>query len=224
MELKAILAKVAKNETLTDEEREYLQSYDPKKVADDAVAAYRRKADDKLKAVQDEVELLKAKIAEKDDALKGAEDKSSLALKTLTKQVTDMQKKLEAADAERARFARNESISGIRKKAGISFVQGIDEALAAEAFAKTFAGLKDEDLADDAVCAPLVEAFKKANPALIADKSGHGAGTPPAGGQAHRGPNPFSKATFNLTKQAEIMKNNPDEARRLAAAAGVTIE
>lgn len=41
-----------------------------------------------------------------------------------------------------------------------------------------------------------------------------------AGGQAE---NPFAKDTYNLTKQGELWKTNPEEARRLAASAGVNI-
>ena len=35
--------------------------------------------------------------------------------------------------------------------------------------------------------------------------------------------NPFAKETFNLTKQGELLKTNPEQARAMAAAAGVTI-
>lgn len=35
--------------------------------------------------------------------------------------------------------------------------------------------------------------------------------------------NPFAKDTFNLTKQGELLKSNPEQARAMAAAAGVTI-
>ena len=35
--------------------------------------------------------------------------------------------------------------------------------------------------------------------------------------------NPFAKETFNLTKQGELLKSNPEQARAMAAAAGVTI-
>ena len=35
--------------------------------------------------------------------------------------------------------------------------------------------------------------------------------------------NPFAKETFNLTKQGELLKSNPEQAKALAAAAGVTL-
>lgn len=35
--------------------------------------------------------------------------------------------------------------------------------------------------------------------------------------------NPFAKETYNLTKQGELLKSNPEQARAMAAAAGVNI-
>lgn len=35
--------------------------------------------------------------------------------------------------------------------------------------------------------------------------------------------NPFTKETFNLTEQGKLLRENPEQARALAAAAGVTI-
>ena len=35
--------------------------------------------------------------------------------------------------------------------------------------------------------------------------------------------NPFAKESFNLTKQGELLKSNPEQAKALAAAAGVTL-
>nr|DAM62203.1 MAG TPA: minor structural protein [Caudoviricetes sp.] len=46
----------------------------------------------------------------------------------------------------------------------------------------------------------------------------------PLGGTGGAGAtNPFAKDTFNLTKQGELLKTNPEQARAMAAAAGVTI-
>lgn len=35
--------------------------------------------------------------------------------------------------------------------------------------------------------------------------------------------NPFAKETYNLTKQGELLRSNPEQARAMAAAAGVTL-
>lgn len=46
----------------------------------------------------------------------------------------------------------------------------------------------------------------------------------PQGGTGGAGStNPFAKETFNLTKQGELLKSNPEQAKAMAAAAGVTI-
>lgn len=46
---------------------------------------------------------------------------------------------------------------------------------------------------------------------------------PQGGAGGNNGGNPFAKETFNLTKQGELLKTNPEQARAMAAAAGVTI-
>jgi hypothetical protein len=46
----------------------------------------------------------------------------------------------------------------------------------------------------------------------------------PQGGAGGNGTeNPFAKETFNLTKQGELLRTNPEQARAMAAAVGVTI-
>ena len=45
----------------------------------------------------------------------------------------------------------------------------------------------------------------------------------PAGGGNYTGKNPFAKDTFNLTEQGKLLRDNPAQAKELAAAAGVTI-
>lgn len=45
----------------------------------------------------------------------------------------------------------------------------------------------------------------------------------PQNGNAGGDNNPFAKETYNLTKQGELLKANPEQARAMAAAAGVTI-
>lgn len=45
----------------------------------------------------------------------------------------------------------------------------------------------------------------------------------PAGGGAGPTKNPFAKDSYNMTEQAKLFKTNPEQARALAAAAGVEI-
>lgn len=45
----------------------------------------------------------------------------------------------------------------------------------------------------------------------------------PQNGGAGGAENPFAKETYNMTKQGELLRENPEQARAMAAAAGVTI-
>lgn len=45
----------------------------------------------------------------------------------------------------------------------------------------------------------------------------------PTNGNSGNTGNPFAKETFNLTKQGELLKSNPEQAKAMAASAGVTI-
>lgn len=45
----------------------------------------------------------------------------------------------------------------------------------------------------------------------------------PQNGGAGGAENPFAKETFNMTKQGKLLRENPEQARAMAAAAGVTI-
>ena len=45
----------------------------------------------------------------------------------------------------------------------------------------------------------------------------------PKGGTAGAAVNPFAKETFNLTEQGKLFKENPAQAKELAAAAGISI-
>lgn len=45
----------------------------------------------------------------------------------------------------------------------------------------------------------------------------------PHGGAEGASANPFAKETFNLTRQGELLRSNPEQAKAMAAAAGVTI-
>ncbi len=48
-------------------------------------------------------------------------------------------------------------------------------------------------------------------------------GYQPAGGEKPPAQNPFAKETYNMTEQGRLLRSNPEQARALAAAAGVTI-
>lgn len=66
----------------------------------------------------------------------------------------------------------------------------------------------------------VVKPLKESSPHLF---KASGTGYNPAGGGNPPAANPWAKDSFNLTEQGKIFKENPAQARQLAAAAGVTI-
>ena len=68
----------------------------------------------------------------------------------------------------------------------------------------------------------VLKPMKEASPHLFKNAGGTG-GYNPAGGGNPPGNNPFAKETYNLTEQGRLFKQNPEQARQLAAAAGVKL-
>lgn len=68
----------------------------------------------------------------------------------------------------------------------------------------------------------VVKGYKESNPVLFPTGRVEQHYNPAGGGTNPTG-NPFAKETFNLTEQGKLFRENPEQARALAAAAGVTI-
>jgi len=68
-----------------------------------------------------------------------------------------------------------------------------------------------------------VELMKVKAPHLFKGSSGGGATNNANSGAGGEGPNPFAKATWNLTQQGKLLKTNSDKARQLASLAGVKL-
>ena len=67
----------------------------------------------------------------------------------------------------------------------------------------------------------ILKPLKESSPHLF--KAEPGAEYKPAGGGNPPAKNPFAKDSFNLTEQGRLLKENPEQAKVLAAAAGITI-
>lgn len=67
----------------------------------------------------------------------------------------------------------------------------------------------------------ILKPMREASPHLF--QAGQGAEYHPAGGGKPPVKNPFAKDSFNLTEQGRLIKENPEQAKQMAAAAGVTI-
>ena len=68
----------------------------------------------------------------------------------------------------------------------------------------------------------VLKPMREASPHLFKAVGGAG-GYNPAGGGNPPASNPFAKETFNLTEQGRLFKQNPEQARQMAAAAGVKL-
>ena len=80
-------------------------------------------------------------------------------------------------------------------------------------------------LADDGKVAGLEDQLKaiKESKGFLFKTEPQGQGYAPAGGSGAGTANPFARDTFNLTEQGRLFRENPTQAKELAAAAGVKI-
>lgn len=67
----------------------------------------------------------------------------------------------------------------------------------------------------------VLKPMREASPHLF--KEQRGGGYDPAGGKNPPASNPFAKETWNMTEQGKLFKENPVQARQMAAAAGVKL-
>jgi len=220
MKLTDILAKIAKGETLTDEEKTFAGQYNPQTDIDAAAAAARKKADADAKAAKDAL----AKLQGEFDDFKTANDPSKNQGETakLLARIEKLEAAKKAAEDKSTAMERTARVRALAKEAGITAAKGVDAATL-ELLVDNLMGAVDLDDADAVKAA--FDGFKGKNAGLIAADTTGGAGQKGApGAGAYTGPNPFAKETFNLTKQCELMNANPAQAKSLAAAAGVEVQ
>lgn len=214
MEIKDILAKLAKGEAFTDDEKAEVAKIDFQKILDDNAASARRKATDEAKKAQSRVVELEAKVQELQDAAtkEGLDKDGSIA--KLTKQVEKLTATVEKAQAERDALARSQSIAEIMSANSIKAANGVAE----KGLKLLFETALGEAKLDDAEAVKTVVAqFKQEYGGMIA---AGGVTVPRAGDPAtpwSSANNPFK--TGNLTQQAELFASNPEMARALQAEA-----
>lgn len=170
MNITELIKKVLAGETLTDADKAELKAWKPEDTS----------------TKDAEIAELKAKLALETSA----KDKSADSLKSMQAQLDSLTKAIgeekaarEKAAAEAAAMRRSQAIDGIRAKAGINFIDGIDAALTRSAFEGAFKGV--ENLEDEAAVKAAVEAFRKANGGLI--RASQGGGNIPVGGGGNPG-------------------------------------
>jgi len=184
MNIKELLAKVIKGETLTDEEKAFVAAYDPDKIVNSTAAAARKSAEAKLKEKETELQKLQADIEalrlvaeEKANANKPELEKLTREMEKLQKGLVEKESAVQQLVQEKRQMIRNGKISRIM--AGLKFVEGLDPEIIRLGVEKSLAAIGDDDLDSGEAINPVMEMFKARNKAILADTSGHGSGNPP---------------------------------------------
>lgn len=203
MDIKAILAKVAKGEALTDEEKAALAGFDPDKASDSKAAAARKEAEKQRDALKAQLADLETKLEEAGNAGKSEVEQLKSQLVKLTKAVEDQKQLTVKAEGEKRTLLRGLKLDRIMS--GIKIVEGVDKDLPRLALEKAMSDLKDEDLDNETAVKPIVESFREKNKALLLDESGGGGGTPPKDGSQSQGGKTPDKMT-PAEREADLKK------------------
>ena len=167
--------------------------------------------------VNEEKKTLTATVADRDKQLETLKKSTGDldALKNQIKSLQDANKKAqEEADAKMKELRINNAI----KLAIVDKAQDVD--IVSSLFDKT-----KLILGDDGKITGLDEQLKELqkNKAFLFKQAGPNPKYDPKGGNGKPSTNPFAKDTFNLTEQGRLLRENPEQAKAFAQAAGVTI-
>lgn len=167
--------------------------------------------------VNEEKKTLTATVADRDKQLETLKKSTGDldALKTQIKSLQDANKKAqEEADAKMKELRINDAI----KLAIVDKAQDVDIVSSLFDKAKLILG-------DDGKITGLDEQLKELqkNKAFLFKQAGPNPKYDPKGGNGNPSTNPFAKDTFNLTEQGRLLRENPEQAKAFAQAAGVTI-
>jgi hypothetical protein len=172
MTIKETLAKIAKGEALTDEEKSSLAAYDPEKAVNDAAAAARRKAEEQAAAFKKQLDEFQSSTAAQAAAME--EEKKAKMTEAQKREafLADLQKKVEGlekakADAERQTKAiqRSQAIRDAAKAAGIALApKTVSEKLFFQMLESTLDGV---DVAQEEQLKAALEGFKAENAGVI---------------------------------------------------------
>ena len=180
MNIKELLAKVAKGESLADDEKAFLATFDPDKIANSSAAAARKEAEKQRDALKAQLAELEGKLEEAGQVGKTEAEQLKVQLAKLTKTTDESRAALAKLEAEKRGLIRGAKLDRIMT--GLKFVDGVDADLPRMALERMLAEVKDEDLDNEAAVTPIVSVFRDKNKALILDQSGGGAGAPPKDG------------------------------------------
>ena len=202
--IKALLAKLAKGEALTDEEKAELAAIDLDKVADSKAAAARKKAEADLKAAKERLEQLEAEAADKSNEGKTELEKVQKQLEKLNKDLAAKDAALAKADADRKKGIRDGKIGKLMSE--IKLMDGVDADLVRMGLERSLADVGDDDLENGDTVKPIITGFVTKNKALIVGDTGGGAGTPGKDGAGGRGGSEDPMKMTPEQRQADLKK------------------
>lgn len=174
---------------------------------------------DKLdKIIQSKVDKITAKLGKENADLKKQLDKEKRARMSdeEIRQLETKEREEALAEREKALLDKENRLYAVKaiKEAGLD--DGSDISLSLVDFVMG----EDETEINDKVKA-FKELFDKAVAAEVKKRFKDNGRTPQKGTDANSGVNPFKKETLNLTKQLELLRNNPELAARYQAEAGI---
>lgn len=183
-------------------------------------------SEEELKGFVPKVQLDEAMEAKKtlDSQIKDR-DKQLETLKKSTGDAAELQKKIEELQTAN-KTAKTDYETKLKD---VQLTNAIKLAVAADAQdVDLVAGLFDKSkliLGDDGKITGLDDQLKtlKESKAFLFKQGKPPAYNPNGGDGGNPAQNPFKKETFNLTEQGKLLKENPAQAKALAAEAGVTI-
>lgn len=176
--IKDILTKITAGESLTDDDKAFIATYDPDAtqtaVVNAASAAARRKAEAKLAETEQLRLALETKLADKDAATMTESQKWAKQLEDLNKKVVAIEAAKADAEAKATKLVRGQAIGQIKTAKSLAWISGVDHNIVNAAFEAEFSGL--DDLSDQVEIDNRVTSFVTKNKALIVDQTGKGSG------------------------------------------------
>ena len=211
MNIKDILAKLAKGEELTDAEKAFLKTYDPDKEKNDAAAAARRKAEEEAAALKAENAELKKKADEakkaEDEAKKSqmtADQKRDAEFAELKAKIEGLEKAKTDAEQKAAAVQRSQTIRDAAKAAGIALApKSVSDTVLPDAGGD----LSGIDITNQEALGGARQ-FKTENPGIIT-APGNGSGESHDQRTATSRANPWAKDTFNGAEQVTLLEKDP---------------
>ena len=156
MSIKDILAKAAKGEELSEDERAALASFDPTDVASGRVKDVQAKAAKEAAELSAKVEELQAKLDEKDSATLTETEKLKRDLARAQKAQEAAQAAADTAQKDAAKTARNYALESV-----LGGIQWVDDSARAAGRVLLERELAEVDLGDKAAVTPIIDAAKQ---------------------------------------------------------------